>query len=72
MENSPLPHQLDSRLKQLNQEIRSCLKDVRQRIKELEQAEQGSRSSTAAGPGQRFDDVFRQAVEDRDSPQQKS
>ena len=72
MENSPLSSQLDIRLRQLNQNIHSCLKDIRQRIQELEEVEQQTRSGTATKTGQTFAEFFNQALEERDSPEHNS
>jgi len=40
MESSPLSRHFDLRLKELNQQIHNCLKDVRRHLQELEQAAQ--------------------------------
>ena len=72
MENSPLSSRLDTRLRQLNQNIHSCLKDIRQHIQELEEVEQQTRSGTATKTGQAFAKFFNQALEERDSPEQNS
>ena len=39
MESSPLSRHFDLRLKELNQQIHSCLKDVRKHLQELEEAD---------------------------------
>lgn len=49
MQNTPVSHQFDNRLKQLNREISDCLKDIRQHIQELAEVEQRTRPET---PGQ--------------------
>ena len=72
MENSPLSSHLDFRLRQLNQDIHSCLKDIRQRIQEVEEVEQQTRSGTTTKTGQAFAELLDQALEERDSPEQNS
>lgn len=40
MESSPLSRHFDLRLKELDQQIHNCLKDVRRHLQELEKAAQ--------------------------------
>ncbi len=69
MENSPLTRQFDIRLKQLNQEIHSNLKVIRQHIQELEEVEQRIRPGADAKTGRNFAEFLNDALEEGDSPE---
>ena len=47
MQTPPLPDRIGTRLNELNRQINSCLKDIRQHLEELEKASQGSATRTA-------------------------
>ena len=67
MKNSPLSHQVDVRLKQLDREIHSSLRTIRQHIQELEEVEQRTRPNAAGKPektGQSFADHLNDALEE--------
>ena len=63
MENSPLSNQVDVRLKQLDRQIHSSLKVIRQHIQELEQVEQRTRTKADPATGsQNFADFLDDAL----------
>lgn len=64
MESSPLSRQFDLRLKELNQQIHSCLKDVRQHLQELEAV---SQQPPAARP-QNFAQLLKESLQQRTPP----
>ena len=72
MENSPLSPRFDLRLKQLNQEIHSSLKVIRQHLQELEEVEQRTRTGTAGKTGRNFAEFLNDALEEGDPPEQKT
>jgi len=47
MQTPPLPDRIGTRLNELNRQINSCLKDIRQHLEELENASQESATRTA-------------------------
>ena len=65
MESSPLSRQFDLRLKELNQQIHSCLKDVRKHLQELEAV---SQQPPAARPPQDFAQLLRESLQQRTPP----
>lgn len=65
MESSPLSRQFDLRLKELNQQIHSCLKDVRKHLQELEEAAQ---QVPAARPPQNFAQLLKESLQQRTPP----
>lgn len=65
MESSPLSRHFDLRLKELNQQIHSCLKDVRKHLQELEQAAQ---QPPVAGPPKDFAQLLKDSLQQRTPP----
>jgi len=62
MRTSPLSHQLGRRLEEIDQQIHTCLRDIRRNLAELERvSEQGD----GATGGDRFADVLGKAMADR-------
>jgi len=66
MESSPLSRHFDLRLKELNQQIHSCLKDVRKHLQELEQA--AAQQTPAAGPPKDFAQLLKESLQQRTPP----
>jgi type II secretory pathway component PulM len=65
MESSPLSRHFDLRLKELNQQIHSCLKDVRKHLQELEQAAQ---QAPSAKPPADFAQLLKESLQQRTPP----
>ena len=65
MESSPLSRQFDLRLKELNQQIHSCLKDVRKHLQELEAAAQ---QPPTAKPPQDFAQLLKESLQQGPPP----
>lgn len=65
MESSPLSRHFDLRLKELNQQIHSCLKDVRKHLHELEQAAQ---QPPAGSPPKDFAQLLKESLQQRPTP----
>ena len=69
MESSPLSRQFDLRLKELNQQIHSCLKDVRKHLQELEAV---SQQPPAAKSPQNFAQLLKESLQQGPSPTSES
>ncbi|MBI2501748.1 MAG: hypothetical protein HYW07_00740 [Candidatus Latescibacteria bacterium] len=65
MESSPLSRHFDLRLKELNQQIHNCLKDVRKHLQELEEAAQ---QPPSAKPPQNFAQLLKESLQHRTPP----
>ena len=67
MELTPLSHQhIDRRLRDIDRQIHSALRDIRRNLEELEQASQGQETRPASrkvGANVGFADVLRDAME---------
>ncbi|MBM3279123.1 MAG: hypothetical protein FJY95_13720 [Candidatus Handelsmanbacteria bacterium] len=66
MESSSLSRHFDLRLKELNQQIHSCLKDVRKHLQELEQA--AAQQTRTAGPPKDFARLLKESLQQRTPP----
>ena len=65
MESSPLSRHFDLRLKELDQQIHNCLKDVRRHLQELEEAAQ---QPPVAKPPQNFAQLLKDSLQERHTP----
>ena len=64
MELTPLSHHhLDRRLRDIDRQIHSALRDIRRNLEELEQVSQGSETRAGGTRSADFADVLRQAMD---------
>ncbi|MCC7260880.1 MAG: hypothetical protein IT369_00020 [Candidatus Latescibacteria bacterium] len=69
MESSPLSRHFDLRLQELNQQIHSCLKDVRKHLQELEQAaQQPPVAGPVGGQPKDFAQLLKESLQQRTPP----
>ena len=65
MESSPLSRHFDLRLKELDQQIHNCLKDVRRNLRELEEAAQ---QPPAGKQAPNFAQLLKDSLDQRNTP----
>ena len=69
MESSPLSRHFDLRLKEIDQQINSCLKDVRRHLQELEAA---SQQPAGAKQAPNFAQLLKASLDQRNTPPPQS
>ena len=67
MKNLPLSHQLGRRLEEIDRQIHTCLRDIRQNLAELERVSRRGETGRTAAPGS-FADVLGKAMDANSRP----
>ncbi|MFH1567810.1 MAG: hypothetical protein ABIL09_07395, partial [Gemmatimonadota bacterium] len=67
MKTLPLSHQLGRRLEEIDRQIHTCLRDIRQNLAELERVSGRGETGRTAAPG-RFADVLGKVMEGGSRP----